>query len=133
MFCSMHAYFKCLYGRAGLFVSYLVGNSEYRPRMHFQIPINQGFLVTAFRGILSAFSEMSRVMREPDFRIYAKTKTQISCTVTAQLISDIFPNTYIVQSLYFLCSKFQASRHLLWLCTPVCVGPGRKPRIQVFS
>ena len=23
--------------------------------------------------------------------------------------------------------------HLLWLCNPVCVGPGRKPRRPVFS
>ena len=29
--------------------------------------------------------------------------------------------------------KFQASSHLLWLYSPVCVGPGRKPRRQVFS
>ena len=39
----------------------------------------------------------------------------------------------IVQSLYFLNPKFQASSHLLWLCSPVCVGPGRKPRRPVFS
>ena len=37
------------------------------------------------------------------------------------------------KSLYFLNSKFQASNHLLWLCSPVCVGPGRKPRRPVFS
>ena len=30
-------------------------------------------------------------------------------------------------------SKFQASSHLLWLHSPVCVGPGRKPRRPVFS
>ena len=35
--------------------------------------------------------------------------------------------TQIVQSLNFLNQKFQASSHLLWLCSPVCVGPGRKP------
>ena len=33
----------------------------------------------------------------------------------------------LVQSLYFLNPKFQASSHLLWLCSPVCVRPGRKP------
>ena len=31
--------------------------------------------------------------------------------------------TRIVQSLYFLNPKFQASSHLLWLYSPVCVGP----------
>ena len=40
---------------------------------------------------------------------------------------------YIVQSLFFLNTKFQASSHLVWLYSPVCVGPGRKPRRQVFS
>ena len=29
--------------------------------------------------------------------------------------------------------KFQASSHLLWSYSPVCVGPGRKPRRPVFS
>ena len=32
-----------------------------------------------------------------------------------------------------LLPKFQASSHLLWLYSPVCVGPGRKPRRPVFS
>ena len=39
----------------------------------------------------------------------------------------------IVQSLFFLNPKFQASSHLLWLYSPVCVRPGRKPRRPVFS
>ena len=30
-------------------------------------------------------------------------------------------------------SKFQASSHLVWLYSPVCVGPGWKPRRPVFS
>ena len=33
----------------------------------------------------------------------------------------------------FLNPKFQASSHLLWLCSPVCVGPGPKPQGPVFS
>ena len=64
---------------------------------------------------------------------YAKTKTQISFAVTAKLISAFVFATRIVQSLYFLNPKFQASSHLLWLCRLVCVGPGRKPRRPVFS
>ena len=35
--------------------------------------------------------------------------------------------------LYFLNLKFQASSHLLWPHSPVCVGPGWKPRKPVFS
>ena len=64
---------------------------------------------------------------------YAKTKTQSSFAVTAKLISAFGFATRIVQSLYFLNPKFQASRHILWLYSPVCVGPGRKPRRPVFS
>ena len=29
--------------------------------------------------------------------------------------------------LSFLNPKFQASSHLMWLYSPVCVGPGQKP------
>ena len=64
---------------------------------------------------------------------YAKTKAQISFAVTVQLISACVSATLIVQSLYFLNWKFKASSHLLWLYSPVCVGPGRKPRRPVFS
>ena len=64
---------------------------------------------------------------------YAKTKTQISCAVTAQLISAFVFAIRIVQSLNFLNPKFQASSRLLWLHSPVCVGPGRKRRRLVFS
>ena len=67
------------------------------------------------------------------FFAYAKTKTQISFAVTAKLISAFVFATQIVQSLYFLNSKFQASSHLQWLYSPVYVGPGRKPRRPVFS
>ena len=71
---------------------------------------------------------MSRVVRKPVFA-YAKTKTQISFAVTAKLISAFVFATQIVQSLYFLNMKLQASSHLLWQHSPVCVGPGRKPRL----
>ena len=64
---------------------------------------------------------------------YAKTKTQISFAVTAKLISVFIFATRIVQYFNFLNSKFQAYSHFLWLHSPVCVGPGRKPRSPVFS
>ena len=68
---------------------------------------------------------MSCIVRKPAFA-YAKTMTQISCAVTVQLISAFVFATQIVQSLYFLNPKFQASGHLLWLYSLVCVGPGLK-------
>ena len=71
-------------------------------------------------------------MRKPDFCICAKTKTQISCTVSAQLISAFVFAIRIVQFLYYLNPKFQAFSHLLWLYSPVCVGPGTEI-IKLFS
>ena len=71
-------------------------------------------------------------MREPVFA-FAKTKSQISCAVTAQLISAFVFAIRIVLSLFYLNPKFQGSRHLLWLYSPLCVGPGRKSRRLVFS
>ena len=44
---------------------------------------------------------------------YAKTKAQISFAVTAKLISAFVFATRIVQFLFFLNLKFQASSHLL--------------------
>ena len=72
-------------------------------------------------------------MRKTVFCIYPKTKTQISFAVTAKLIRAFVFATQIVESLYFLNPKFQASSHLLWLYRLVCVGPGRKPLRPVFS
>ena len=62
-----------------------------------------------------------------------KKGTLVKKSVTAKLISAFVFATRIVQSLFFLNPKFQASSHLLWLCSPVSVGPGRKPRRPVFS
>ena len=41
--------------------------------------------------------------------------------------------TRILQSLYFPNTKFLVSSHFQWMCSPVCVRPGRKPRRPVFS
>ena len=46
---------------------------------------------------------------------YAKTKMQISFAVTAKLISTFVFATWIVQFLFYLNQKFQASSHLLGL------------------
>ena len=71
---------------------------------------------------------MNLVVRKPAFYICENKDA-----VTAQLISAFVFAIRIVKSLYYLNPKFQASSHLLWLYSPVCVGPGRKPRRPVFS
>ena len=85
-------------------------------------------VVLCLRRTISTGQYLSRVMRKPFFA-YAKTKRQIrfAVTVTAKLISAFVFATRIVQSLYFLNPKFQASSYLLWLYSPVCIGPVRKP------
>ena len=56
-----------------------------------------------------------------------REKTQINLAVTEKLIRVFVFTTCIVQSLFFLNPKFQASSSLLWLYSPVCVGPVQKP------
>ena len=67
----------------------------------------------------------SLIMRKPAFCICENKGAD-------QLCAFVFA-TQIVQSLYFLNPKFQASSHLLWWNSPVCVRPDRKPRRLVFS
>ena len=71
-------------------------------------------------------------MRKPAFCI-CKNKAADQLCGNWKLISVFVFATRIVQSLYFLNPKFEASSNLLWLYSPVCVGPGQKPRSQVFS
>ena len=79
-----------------------------------------------------AQDNLSIVMRKPAFCI-CENKDADQLRGTAKLISDFVFATRIVQSLFFLNPKFQASYHLLWLYSLVCVGPGRKPRRPIFS
>ena len=67
-------------------------------------------------------------MRKPAFCICENKDADQLCGISAFVFA-----TPIVQSLFFQNRKFQASSHLLWLYSPVCVVPGRKPRRQVLS
>ena len=90
------------------------------------------WLWTSLLGVV-AFNYKWAASWENQQSAYAKTKTQISFAVTAKLISASVFATWIVQSLPFLNTKFQASSHHLWLYSLVCVGPSRKPWRSVFS
>ena len=74
------------------------------------------------RGLDAKRNNMSRVVRKRFFA-YAKTKTLISCAITVHLISAFVFATRIVPTLFYLNPKGQAFRHLLWLYSPVYVGP----------
>ena len=65
-------------------------------------------------------------LRENLHFAYVKTKTQISCAVTAQLISVSGFATRIVQFFYFLYTIFQTSNHLLG-CTAWFVSEPPRP------
>ena len=74
---------------------------------------------------------MDCVVRKPAFFCICENKD--ADQLRGKLISAFVFTTQIVQSLYFRNTKFQASSHLLWLYSPIGVGPGRKPRRPVFS
>ena len=72
-------------------------------------------------------------MRKPNFRICENKDAVQRFAVSAQLISASVFAIWIVKSLFYLNPKFQASSHLLWLYSSVCVGPGRNSRRPIFS
>ena len=85
-----------------------------------------------FLNLFKALDYMSLVMRKPDFCICEnKDADQLCRNRTAD--QRLCFATWIVQSLFFLNPKFQASSVFLSLHSPVCVGPCRKPRRPVFS
>ena len=101
--------------------TYLLEN--YIWKINFGLTLLEMFL---FDSLMSLY--MSRVMRKPAFCICINKDADQLCSYSAFVFA-----TWIVLFLYFLNPKFQASRHILWLYSPVCVGPGRKPRRPVFS
>ena len=60
---------------------------------------------------------------------YAKTKTQISCAVTAQLLSAFVSAIRIVQSIYYLNPKCQASSHLMCVYSLVLSDLVENPKV----
>ena len=59
--------------------------------------------------------------REKTGFLHMQKKAQIHCTVTAQPISAFIFAIRVIQTLYYLNPKFQASGHPLWLYGPICV------------
>ena len=92
-------------------------NTEFQRTCKYMSLVNKVVMKNCCFGIfIQVRNKLSHAIRKPDFE-YEKTKAQISCAVTAQLIRYLFS----------LLSKFGASSHLLWLYNLVCVGPSRKP------
>ena len=96
-----------------------------------------GLLIVSFLwhlslGEYSAKVNMSRIMRKPEFCL-CENKSADQLQVTAKLICTFVFATRIVQFVFFLNLKFQASSMLLWLYRSVCVRPGWKPGRPFFS
>ena len=75
---------------------------------------------------------MSRIVRKREFGL-CENKGADQLRGNREADQRLFFATRIVQFLFFLNPKFQASSSFLSLYRPVCVGPGRKPRRPVFS
>ena len=68
---------------------------------------------------------MSLVMRKPAFCI-CENKDADQPRGNREADQRLFFATQIVQSLYFLNTKFKVFNYLLWLHSPVCARPGQK-------
>ena len=76
--------------------------------------------------------QLSRIMRKLDFCL-GENKGADQLRGNREADHAFVFATRIVQFLFYLNPKFQASSSFLSLYRPVCVGPGRKPRRPVFS
>ena len=93
----------------------------------------QNILMTCWLSVaLWATCYLSLVMRKPAFCI-CENKDADQLHGYREADQRLCFALRIVQFLYYLNPKFQASSHLLWLYSRVRVGPGRKPRRPVFS
>ena len=94
-----------------------IGENDVKTAKDDQLGLNNHELMHALINVVNEFHRqgITRVVLSRDGKnqrsTYAKTKTQISCVVTAKLISAFVFATWIVQYLYFLNPKFQASIH----------------------
>ena len=103
--------------------------------------IEQVILVSPFTGLTVMSNAENLSYLFPDLLIEPRHKKTGFLCMRKQRRRSASPRSFrafvfatrIVQSLYFLILKFQASSHLVWLYSPVCVRPGRKPRRPVFS
>ena len=80
---------------------------------------------------LRFLSHEKKVIYEPPHgktnNLHRRKQRRRSASRSAKLISAFVFATRIVQFLFYLNTKFQASSSFLCLCRPVCVGPVRNP------
>ena len=119
------------------------GNDEFAFRTFLLAPDTDKFTFTTGRAHygqlifyyhhLSGFNLYLLFEPHHEKTVFLHIRKQSHRSAAQSLISTFVFTTQMIQSLCFLNPKFQASNHLLRLYSPICVGPGRKPRRQVFS
>ena len=82
--------------------------------------------------VIYMYMYMSLVMRKPVFCI-CENKDADQLRGNREADQRLCFRKRIVQSICFLNPKIQASSHLLWPYSPLCVEPDRKPRRPVFA
>ena len=83
-------------------------------------------------GHILTLHDLSHLMGKPTICIGENKDADQLRGDAAKLISAFVFATRIVQFLFYLNPKFQASSSFLCLYRPVCVGPGRKPHCWFF-
>ena len=119
----------------GWFVSYC---TRLKPKTIFswnEVRIMHAKNVSRLQQALLWFEYYQAECLNTGFQMFRLMVVHISC-VRRQPAFCICKNKDADQlrgNLYYLNSKFHAASHLLWLYSPVCFRPGRKPRRQVLS
>ena len=90
------------------------------------------YLQEQAKKVSIAKDRMSRIMRKPAFCICENKGTDQLCD--NRTADQLLCFCYIDSAFLLLSeSEIQASNHLLWSYSPVCVRSDQKPRRQVFS
>ena len=89
--------------------------------------------IRKFRFLLDIWSNIIEPRREKTAFCICENKYADQLCGSREADERLVFATRIVQSIFYLNPKFQASSHLLWVYSLVCVRPGRKSRRPVFS
>ena len=110
-----------------IFFFFYVSQNNLNSQSSFFLFLPRKVLCTFFLLVLKRRKEIEPRHEKTGFLHMRKQRC-----ISVQISAFVFA-TQIVQYLYFLNQRFQANSHLLQLYSPVCIGPGQKPRRPVFS
>ena len=88
--------------------------------------INCVFRLLLSRGRVKSY--VHRILIFILYRIVNHVQDSKKTRQTVQCSKNMECGENVVFATYYLNQNFLASSHLLWLCSPFRIGPGRKPR-----